>query len=32
VNHVAVVDDSNHKKIVGVLTKSDLRYILSAQL
>ena len=32
VNRVAVVDDVNHKKIVGVLTKTDLRYILSAHL
>jgi CIC family chloride channel protein len=31
-NRIAVVDKNNPKKIVGILTKSDLRYILSSQL
>ena len=29
VDRIAVVDDTNPKKIVGILTKTDLQYILS---
>jgi coenzyme F420 hydrogenase subunit beta len=32
VERIAVVDEANPKKIVGMLTKSDLRYILSEHL
>jgi CBS domain-containing protein len=29
---IAVVDEANPKKIIGILTKTDLRHILGAQL
>ncbi len=32
VGRIAVVDEANPKKIVGILTKTDLWHILGAQL
>jgi CBS domain-containing protein len=29
VDRIAVVDEANPKKIVGILTRTDLQYILS---